>query len=33
MAFEFETIGSKQSDFYAEYWHKVGRTRGQAVTA
>ncbi len=22
MAFEFETIGSKQSDFYAEYWHK-----------
>lgn len=22
MAFEFETIGSKQSDFYAECWHK-----------
>jgi hypothetical protein len=22
MAFEFETIGSKQSDFYAEYWYK-----------
>ena len=22
MAFQFETIGSKQSDFYAEYWHK-----------
>ena len=22
MAFEFETIGSKQSDFYAEYWQK-----------
>lgn len=22
MAFEFETIGSKESDFYAEYWPK-----------
>jgi len=22
MASEFETIGSKESDFYAEYWHK-----------